>query len=599
VSRRGPQILLVALTALVAALLAAAGASAAAAPPGPPAPPAARTLHFAGHTVEAPGAWPVYRLSQHPGMCVRLDRRAVYLGTPSSRQSCPAGAIGRRRAILVEPAGAVRARSSAIPRGAQRVATASAGGAVFTGLGFDACSTPSTRSMAAWAESPYRAIGVYIGGENRACSQPNLTSSWTAAQTAAGWHLIPTYVGLQAPTSSCTSCAKLTATGAVTQGTEAALDAVADATEVGIGPGSPIYFDMESYSGTTAATSATLAFLGAWTDKLHALGYVSGVYSSSSSGIADLADQIGTGYHLPDVIWVANWNDQKNTLDPVLPSTGWADHQRIHQYHGGHNETYGGVTINIDNDYADGPTAGTGGALPVSEDNPIGWLDLTGSPVPGSVRIKGWAFDPNSPATPLAIRAYVGGEAGTPGALEYELGPIAGLGRRDILTEHPEAGPKHGFDATFPTTLSGSQPVCVYALDVEPGEDTLLGCKKTTIPVAVTISSVGSSRTGVHVRLSCAWPAGTECPGWLALRTRFKVAIPRRHKRPLVKVVTRSLGRRSFHLSGGQSHGFRIALTAGGQRLLGIHGRLRTQLIASIPGGKRVAVLGLEQAARR
>ena len=35
--------------------------------------------------------------------------------------------------------------------------------------------------MAAWAASPYRAIGVYIGGANRACSQPNLTSSWVSA----------------------------------------------------------------------------------------------------------------------------------------------------------------------------------------------------------------------------------------------------------------------------------------------------------------------------------------------------------------------------------------------------------------------------------
>ena len=76
---------------------------------------------------------------------------------------------------------------------------------------------------------------------------------------------------------------------------------------------------MESYSRTTSATSATLAFLEAWTEKLHALGYVSGVYSSSSSGIADLADQLGTGYHLPDDLWIANWNDQKNTARPGGP----------------------------------------------------------------------------------------------------------------------------------------------------------------------------------------------------------------------------------------------------------------------------------------
>ena len=206
-----------------------------------------RSVHFDGRTVQVPQTWPVYRLDRNPGMCVRMDRRAVYLGAPSAQQRCPADAMGRRRAILVEPRSV--ARPSALPW-ARRGATASAAGAVFTGLGFDACSTPSSRTMAAWGGSPYRAIGVYIGGANRACSQPNLTPSWVAAQTEADWHLIPTYVGLQAPTSACSSCAKLTSGQATAQGVAAALDAVEEASAVAIGPGSPIYFDMEAYSQT-------------------------------------------------------------------------------------------------------------------------------------------------------------------------------------------------------------------------------------------------------------------------------------------------------------------------------------------------------------
>ena len=225
--------------------------------------------------------------------------------------------------------------------------------------------------MAAWSGSPYRAIGVYIGGANRACSQPNLTAGWVSAQIAAGWHLIPTYVGLQAPTSSCSSCAKLTSAQASAQGSAAAVDAVDQAGAVAIGPGSPIYFDMESYSPGGRASSATLAFLEAWTKKLHALGYVSGVYSSSASGIADLGAQVGSDYVEPDDLWIANWNGQQNTTDPVVPGNAWTGHQRIHQYRGGHNETYGGATINIDNDYVDGATVGTA-TLSAAEDDPIG-----------------------------------------------------------------------------------------------------------------------------------------------------------------------------------------------------------------------------------
>jgi Domain of unknown function (DUF1906) len=233
-------------------------------------------------------------------------------------------------------------------------------------LGFDACATPSQRAMNAWASSPYRVIGVYVGGANRACSQPNLTTEWVTAQISAGWRLIPTYVGLQAPTSSCGSCAKLSANAskATAQGTAAAEGAVADAEAVGIGAGNPVYFDMEAYAETTQARSATLAFLAAWTSKLHALGYLSGVYSSSASGIADLSSQLGTAYPEPDDVWIAEWNGRLNTEAPFVPSYAWAPHRRLHQYRGGHNETYGGVTINVDNDYVDGDVVGGAAAVP-------------------------------------------------------------------------------------------------------------------------------------------------------------------------------------------------------------------------------------------
>lgn len=348
------------------------------------APAAARTVHFDGRSVNVPRGWPVLRIADHPHACVRLDRRAVYLGTPGAEQRCPAEAMGARRAILVEPRPAARARA-----GASAVTTpAPASGPVsspeaFTGLGFDACAAPSGRAMAAWASSPYRGIGVYIGGSNRACSQPNLTAKWVEEQVAAGWHLIPTYVGLQAPTSACGSCAMLSTAKAARQGVEAASDAVEEAVDIGMGPGSPIYFDMEAYTRTTSASNAVLTFLSSWTNQLHTLGYVSGVYSSSSSGIADLGRAVGSSDTLPDHVWTANWNGQQNTLDPYLPSTAWANHQRIHQYRGGHNESYGLTTINIDNNYIDGATVGATTAAP--EPQPLSVKHV--KPEGGAVRV--------------------------------------------------------------------------------------------------------------------------------------------------------------------------------------------------------------------
>jgi hypothetical protein len=257
------------------------------------------------------------------------------------------------------------ATASARPAVAPRAATprvAHPAAAVFGGLGFDACSAPSPNAMAAWAASPYRAIGIYIGGANRACPQANLTSTWVAGEVAAGWHALPLYVGLQAPSNSC-GCAAMSPSQASAQGTAAAIDAVTDAQGIGIPAGNPIYNDMESYSRTSTNTSAVLAFLSAWTAQLHAEGYLSGVYSSSSSGVSDLVAQFGTTFLEPDDIWFAEWNNQESVSSAYIPTTDWPNNQRVHQYRGGHNETYGGVTINIDSNFVDGATADTSGSL--------------------------------------------------------------------------------------------------------------------------------------------------------------------------------------------------------------------------------------------
>ena len=388
---------------------------------------ATKVVRYHGDRLTVPASWPVYNLAADPAVCVRFNRHAVYLGQPSSRQRCPAHAVGRTEAILVAPlvahsaaagAGASgpalpgAADANAQPRGGSSaqltlpssgvVVTATwhadpavvaralgerslrsgsagptrahgsaarpravhrAGDPVYTGLGFDACSTPSASAMSAWGASPYRAIGFYIGGVNEACSQPNLSPTWVDEESAAGWALLPIYVGLQAPKNGC-GCAAIVPSQATTEGTAAADDAIDQAEATGISPGNPIYDDMEAYTTGGTNTSAVLAFLSAWTTELHVHGYLSGVYSSENSGITDLVTANGTGFIEPDELWIANWNGQANTNSSVVPSTEWANHQRLHQYQGGHNATYGGVTINIDSDYVDAGAAGGGALFP-------------------------------------------------------------------------------------------------------------------------------------------------------------------------------------------------------------------------------------------
>ena len=109
--------------------------------------------------------------------------------------------------------------------------------------------------------------------------------------------------------------------------------------------------------------AASSNFISGWTAELHVRGYLSGVYSSAGSSASPTSPPIGRGaYTLPDHIWTSPLERCPTpTREPVRPGSAWLDHQRIHQYSGGHNETYGGVTINIDGDYLD---VASGGAPP-------------------------------------------------------------------------------------------------------------------------------------------------------------------------------------------------------------------------------------------
>ena len=242
----------------------------------------------------------------------------------------------------------------------------------YTGLGFDQCNAPSQKAMDAWrAKSPFRAVGIYISGNSRFCrEQPNLTPTWVRTQLAKGWHLLPITLGPQAscqprfpryganidPTINPSSA--YTYSAARAQARAEAAKAVAAAKALGIVPGSTLFYDIEGFSLTssTGCTQSALRFLSSWSNELHRLGFVSGVYSSASSGITLLERtrlRPVAGVVLPDQLWIANWHTAADTRSTYVADSGWANHQRVKQYQGGHDETWGGVKINIDRDYLD------------------------------------------------------------------------------------------------------------------------------------------------------------------------------------------------------------------------------------------------------
>lgn len=246
----------------------------------------------------------------------------------------------------------------------------------FTGSAFDTCTAPPSASMAAWLASPYRAVGIYFGGDNRACAQAELTAGWVSTQVAAGWHLIPLYVGPQASCTLATHKKKLIHNArAAAQGATAARDAAAKARALGLAAQSTLVYDLEAYrTGDAACRAGVLAFMSAWTARLHDLGYLSGFYSSMGSGVADqVANYAAPGYVRPDYLDFARWDRVATVTDAAIPAGHWWPHRRMKQHAGDHDETWGGVTINIDSNTVD--LAPLPGAGPADFDR-NGWSDV-------------------------------------------------------------------------------------------------------------------------------------------------------------------------------------------------------------------------------
>ncbi len=374
--------------------------------------PTLRTVAYAGVRLSVPATWPVVDLDRNPTACVRFDTHAVYLGAAGPDQACPARVIGRTETVWVAPATRSGVRTLAAVPGvlppasvdtaAQQLAVAPAGtgvtvtatwgtdralvqrivasgtrgpvlrpsrpafraGGVVTrfpvgatstaasGYAFDACAAPSSWVMAAWKRfSPYNSIGAYIGGINRGCAQPNLNQPWISqVMGTQGWRVLPLYVGRQAPCSGRSDLAAIDPGRAFAQGAAEARDAVGRARTTGMHPGSVLYNDMEGYPRGGACTAAVLSYLTGWTNQLHATGWLSGVYSSASGAIADLAvAPARAGYTSPDIIWTARWDGSAHLFgETYVPDTRWASQQRVKQYLGDHTERWGGYSINVD-----------------------------------------------------------------------------------------------------------------------------------------------------------------------------------------------------------------------------------------------------------
>ncbi len=125
---------------------------------------------------------------------------------------------------------------------------------------------------------------------------------------------------------------------------------------------------------------------------------------------------------------------------------------------------------------------------------PIGELDSVDADEPGTIRVQGWAIDPDV-VDPIVVNIHVNGDV---------VATItADRPRIDIGTAFRSYGENHGFDYSFPSTI-GTKEVCVYAANADGGSATLLGCSRVRVTAGTATGVIESARSrrdgGVRVR---------------------------------------------------------------------------------------------------
>ena len=298
------------------------------------------------------------------------------------------------------------------------------------GQGFDACTPGSLPQLQTWfATSPYTVVNLYLGGSELYSGCTTLTPSFVTALAAQGWTFIPTWVGLQAPCTGYSSKFAYNTAQAQSQGAAEADSAIDRAAALGLTlpdkSSTILYYDMEYFdTSDTACREAAKAFVSGWTGQLRARGNKAGVYAVSSV----MSDYTASS-NVPDDVWMAQWTipaAYSPTASvwnvPYVSNSVWVNHQRVHQYANGHDETWGGVTLNIDSDVLDARVAAlpcyavslsvkvpATGSLAASSDTPCsgGYLansivGLHVTPTTGYL-FTGWSGDAAGLSNPLTV----------------------------------------------------------------------------------------------------------------------------------------------------------------------------------------------------
>jgi hypothetical protein len=188
-----------------------------------------------------------------------------------------------------------------------------------------------------------------------------------------------------------------------------------------------------------------------------------------------LADAVGGGMN-GRIYWSVAGSDVQQTSQDILVYPGWqtitidmnqpgiVDETQTTGRIGWANQVITSVRFDPNEDR--GARNWTIDWVRLGSDRPFGSLDAVQRGA-NSVSVGGWAIDPNTPAS-TQMRVVVDKTI-------YTI-PAATGQRTDVAAVFPALGASHGFNGTVPLT-TGPHKVCVWALNIGPGGNGIIGCR--------------------------------------------------------------------------------------------------------------------------
>ncbi len=135
------------------------------------------------------------------------------------------------------------------------------------------------------------------------------------------------------------------------------------------------------------------------------------------------------------------------------------------------------------------------GLVPINVNHdPIGVIDRIEGGA-GKINVYGWTYDPDNSSKSLEIHVYIGGSAGSNTVIHSTGGIMANADSPDVNSAYNING-KHRFNTWIETTARGNQPVYVYAINNESGNNPCIGSGTVNIAEPIPQGSEMTSGAG-------------------------------------------------------------------------------------------------------